>query len=127
MEPAVAMVTERPYVVVFLALFVAVSGAERGWKRTLFWALSGSFLGWLAEVSSIRNGFPFGDYSYHEELFPRELWLGGVPFFGEVGLTPRTEMTVSERTNPDGEQKYRLFWIAEVRVGATYTFSSDEE
>ena len=53
--------------------------------------------------------------------------MGGVPFFGEIGITPRTEMTMSERTNPDGQQKYRLFWIAEVRVGATYTFSSDEE
>ncbi len=53
--------------------------------------------------------------------------MGGVPFFGELGITPRTEMTMSERTNPDGEKKYRLFWIAEVRVGATYTFSSDEE
>ena len=57
----------------------------------------------------------------------RTVNMGGVPFFGEVGLTPRTEMTMSERTNPDGLQKYRLFWIAEVRVGATYTFSSDEE
>ena len=57
----------------------------------------------------------------------RIIKMGGVPFFGEVGITPRTEMTMSERTNPDGEQKYRLFWIAEVRVGATYTFSSDEE
>ena len=53
--------------------------------------------------------------------------MRGVPFFAELGLVPRTEMTMTERTNPDGLQKYRLFWIAEVRVGATYTFSSDEE
>ena len=59
--------------------------------------------------------------------FGRIMKMGGVPFFGEIGLTPRTELTMSERTNPDNVQKYRLFWIAEVRIGATYTFSSDEE
>ena len=86
MEAAIAMVTDRPYVLAFLAAFLVVSGAERGWKRTLFWGVSGTFLGWLAEYSSIRNGFPFGDYSYHDELFPRELWLGGIPFFASISF-----------------------------------------
>jgi hypothetical protein len=36
-------------------------------------------------------------------------------------------MTMTERLNPDGDKKYRLFWITEIRIGATYTFSSDEE
>jgi len=53
--------------------------------------------------------------------------LGSIPFFAELGLTPRTEMTMTERAEPDGDQKYRLFWITEIRVGATYTFTSDEE
>lgn len=53
--------------------------------------------------------------------------LGKVPFFAELGITPRTEMTMTERLNPDGDKKYRLFWITEIRIGATYTFSSDEE
>lgn len=87
MEAVAAMITDRPYVLAFLASFLVVSGAERGWKRTLFWLASGTFLGWLAEFSSIRNGFPFGGYSYHDELFPRELWLGGVPFFASISFS----------------------------------------
>ena len=59
--------------------------------------------------------------------FGRILKLSGVPFFVEIGLTPRTEMTMTERLEPDGEKKYRLFWIAEMRIGATYGFTSDEE
>lgn len=85
-EVVIAMVADRPYVLVFLAFFLVVSGAERGWKRTLFWGVSGTFLGWLAEYSSIRNGFPFGGYTYHNESFPRELWLGGVPFFASISF-----------------------------------------
>jgi putative membrane protein len=85
-EVVIAMVVDRPYVLVFLAAFLVVSGAERGWKRTLFWLVSGTFLGWLAEYSSIQNGFPFGDYTYHSESFPRELWLGGVPFFASISF-----------------------------------------
>jgi putative membrane protein len=81
-----AMFTDRPYVLAFFASFLVVASAERGWKRTLFWLASGTFLGWLAEFSSIRNGFPFGFYTYHHQNFPAELWLGGVPFFASISF-----------------------------------------
>ena len=80
------MLTDRPYVVAFLAAFFVISGAERGWRRTLFWLASGTFLGWLMEFSSLRTGFPFGSYTYHEENFPDELWIGGVPLFASLSF-----------------------------------------
>ncbi len=86
MEAIAAMLTERPYVLAFLVSFLVVSWAERGWQRALFWLVSGTFLGWLMEFSSVRTGFPFGFYTYHEETFPRELWIGGIPFFASLSF-----------------------------------------
>ena len=86
MEALTAMLVDRPYVVAFLATFLVISGAERGWRRTAFWLASGTFLGWLLEFSSVRTGFPFGSYTYREDNFPRELWLGGVPFFASLSF-----------------------------------------
>ena len=86
MEELTAMLTERPYVVAFLVSFVVIAWAERGWQRMLFWLVSGTFLGWLMEFSSIRTGFPFGFYTYHQEIFPDELWIGGIPFFASLSF-----------------------------------------
>ncbi len=86
MEAIAAMLTERPYVVAFLVTFLVISGAERGWQRTLFWLASGTFLGWLLEFSSVRTGFPFGFYTYYQDNFPEELWIGGVPFFASLSF-----------------------------------------
>ncbi len=80
------MLTERPYVVAFLVSFLVIAWAERGWQRMLFWLVSGTFLGWLMEFSSVRTGFPFGFYSYHEENFPNELWIGDIPFFASLSF-----------------------------------------
>ena len=106
MDALTAMLTERPYVLAFLAAFLVISSAERGMRRTLFWLASGTFLGWLMEFSSIRTGFPFGSYTYHEANFPDELWLGGVPFFASLSFAfltyfgysiARTFLSVLER------------------------------
>ena len=86
MQELIAMLTERPYVVAFLVAFLVISWAEHGWQRTLFWLASGTFLGWLMEFTSIRTGFPFGSYTYHQENFPDELWIGGVPFFASMSF-----------------------------------------
>ena len=86
MQELTVMLTERPYVVAFLAAFLVISWAEHGWQRTLFWLASGTFLGWLMEFSSIRTGFPFGSYTYHRENFPDEFWIGGVPFFASMSF-----------------------------------------
>jgi len=81
-----AMLADRPYVVAFLVTFLVIAWAERGWQRTMFWLASGTFLGWLMEFSSVRSGFPFGSYSYHEGNFPDELFLGGVPLFASLSF-----------------------------------------
>ncbi len=86
MEQLTSFITERPYVLAFLASFLVISTAERGWLRTVFWLASGTFLGWLMEFSSVRTGFPFGAYSYHEENFPDELFIGGVPVFASLSF-----------------------------------------
>ena len=86
MEELTAMLTERPYVVAFLVSFIVIAWAERGWQRMLFWLVSGTFLGWLMEFSSVRTGFPFGLYTYHEENFPNELWIGDIPFFASLSF-----------------------------------------
>jgi hypothetical protein len=85
-EELTAMLTERPYVLAFLASFLVISVAERGWLRALVWLASGTFLGWLMEFSSTRNAFPFGMYDYHGEDFPDELFIGGVPLFASFSF-----------------------------------------
>jgi putative membrane protein len=85
-DALIAMLTDRPYVVAFLVAFLVIAWAERGWRRTLFWLASGTALGWLAEFSSVRTGFPFGFYSYHPANFPRELWLGEIPVFASLSF-----------------------------------------
>jgi len=86
MDALTAMLADRPYVVAFLVTFLVIAWAERGWQRTAFWLVSGTFIGWLMEFSSVRNGFPFGDYTYHEENFPDELFIGGVPLFASLSF-----------------------------------------
>ncbi len=86
MDAFTAMFTERPYVIAFLASFLVVAMAERGWQRTAFWLASGTFIGWLVEFSSTRNGFPFGHYTYHESNFPHELFIAGIPFFASLSF-----------------------------------------
>ncbi|MEX2159409.1 MAG: carotenoid biosynthesis protein [Dehalococcoidia bacterium] len=86
MNELAAMFTERPYVVAFLVSFLVIATAERGWQRTLLWLATGTFIGWLVEFSSIRNGFPFGNYHYNEANFPDELFIGGVPLFASLSF-----------------------------------------
>ncbi|MFQ5515220.1 MAG: carotenoid biosynthesis protein [Myxococcota bacterium] len=86
MDALLTLLTQRPYVVAFLIAFLVISRAERGWTRTGFWLASGTALGWLAEFSSVRTGFPFGHYRYHAEHFPSELWLGGIPLFASLSF-----------------------------------------
>lgn len=86
MDQLVAMFTERWYVLAFLVTFVVVATAERGWQRMSLWLVTGTFLGWLVEFSSTRNGFPFGNYDYNEAAFPDELFIAGVPLFASLSF-----------------------------------------
>jgi uncharacterized membrane protein len=85
-EPLVAMLTQRPYVVAFFVTFALLAWCERGPVRAGLWLVIGTALGWLSEFSSVNTGFPFGGYVYHKEAFATELWLGPVPLFASVSF-----------------------------------------
>lgn len=76
----------RPYVFAFLVAFVVAAVRDLGGRRTAL------FTGWLwavaflAEVSSTRNGFPFGLYHYTQDTRGQELFLSNVPFFDSLSF-----------------------------------------
>ena len=44
----------RPYVFIFLAMFLFLAGRQIGWARTLLWTVTGYGLAFAAEFSSIH-------------------------------------------------------------------------
>jgi uncharacterized membrane protein len=77
----------RPYVFAFLAVYLALAVPMWGWRRTIFFTIWGYGIAWLAEYSSIHNGFPFGPYSYiSTPTIGRELWVLGVPFMDSLSF-----------------------------------------
>ena len=74
-------VTMRPYVVVFLATFLALAGRDLGGRRTLGFLAWGAAVAFSAEWASTRVGIPFGLYHYTGDTMGRELFLSNVPVF----------------------------------------------
>ncbi len=83
----VSTVLLRPYVFFFLALFLAAAVWSFGGKRAALFTLMTWVLAFLAEYSSVRNGFPFGPYVYVEATRGRELWISNVPFMDSLSFT----------------------------------------
>ena len=77
----------RPYVFIFLILYLLLATSQIGWRRTLVWTITGYCLAFLAEYSSIHWGIPFGDYYYIDHTRDRELWVAGVPFMDSLSFT----------------------------------------
>jgi putative membrane protein len=77
----------RPYVFGFLAAFLAIGVLNRGWGRTLLFLFLGFSIAFLSEVSSIRNGFPYGIYHYVYENLQGELMLWGVPLWDSLSYS----------------------------------------
>jgi putative membrane protein len=77
-------ITLRPYVFVFLILYVIGSSVHLGLKRTLLFGVAGYAVAWLSEFSSIHTGFPYGSYYYIEETRGREIWVLGVPLMDSL-------------------------------------------
>lgn len=77
----------RPYVFVFLAVFLAAAARDLGLRRAL------AFTGWawavafVAEYSSTRTGVPFGLYHYTEATRGQELFLANVPVMDSLSFT----------------------------------------
>jgi uncharacterized membrane protein len=77
----------RPYVFLFLAVYLAAAAAEWGWRRAgAFTGLAGG-LAFAAEFASTRVGVPFGLYHYTGITRGRELYLANVPFFDPLSFT----------------------------------------
>jgi len=69
----------RPYVFIFLGCYLVLATWRFGAGRTLAFLATGYLVAWLAELSSIHTGFPFGLYIYIPATVDRELWVAGVP------------------------------------------------
>jgi uncharacterized membrane protein len=74
----------RPYVFVFLFVYLIAAAAHLGWRRTLIYLPFGYSLAWLSEFTSIHWGFPYGHYYYIPTTVDRELWVLGVPFMDSL-------------------------------------------
>lgn len=74
----------RPYVFVFLLVYIIGCSLNLGLKRTVLFGIAGYLITWLSEFSSIHNGIPYGHYFYMEETRNRELWVWGVPFMDSL-------------------------------------------
>ena len=75
---------QRPYVFFFLALSLAVSSAQLGYRRTALLFLLAWGVAFLSEFSSTRNGIPYGYYEYLATTRDSELWIANVPFFDSL-------------------------------------------
>ena len=77
----------RPYVFIFLSVYLALAVPAWGWRRTALYTLLGYALAWAAEYTSIHTGFPFGLYTYiSEPTLDKELWVAGVPFMDSLSF-----------------------------------------
>lgn len=77
----------RPYVFLFLALYLWGACAAIGWRRTVLFTGITWAVAFAAEYSSTRNGIPFGFYSYIPATKGRELWISNVPFMDSLSFT----------------------------------------
>ncbi len=74
----------RPYVFIFLAVYLAGCSLHLGLKRALLFGVAGYGIAWLSEFSSIHNGFPYGHYYYLDITREKEIWVLGVPFMDSI-------------------------------------------
>ncbi|HLY38557.1 MAG TPA: carotenoid biosynthesis protein [Candidatus Binatia bacterium] len=77
----------RPYVFLFLAVYLFAAVTKMGWTKTAAFTLVAWAIAYAAEYSSTRNGFPFGLYIYVDATRERELWLANVPFFDSLSFS----------------------------------------
>ena len=77
----------RPYVFVFLAVFLFAAIMLIGWPRTWrFWLISWA-TAFVCEFSSTRNGIPFGWYHYNGSTLGQELYFSNIPFMDSISFS----------------------------------------
>tara|TARA_B100002003_G_scaffold214740_1_gene213129 strand:+ start:2232 stop:3026 length:795 start_codon:yes stop_codon:yes gene_type:complete len=77
----------RPYVFVFLAVYLTIAILNMGVVRSIAFTLLAYIIAFMSEYSSTRNGFPYGFYSYIETTRDQELWISNVPFMDSLSFT----------------------------------------
>lgn len=77
----------RPYVFIFLAVFLTAGFLNMGKKRTWIFFVITWLITFICEYSSTRNGFPFGLYHYTGDTVGKELFLSNIPFFDSLSFT----------------------------------------
>lgn len=87
MQTVLTTIAHRPYVFAFLISFLVIGILNRGLGRTLLFLGLGFSIAFLSEVSSIRNGFPYGMYHYVYENLSGELLLWGVPLWDSASYS----------------------------------------
>jgi uncharacterized membrane protein len=77
----------RPYVFIFLAVFLFAAIKLIGWPRTWrFWLISWA-TAFVCEFSSTRTGIPFGWYFYNGSTVGQELYFFDVPFMDSISFS----------------------------------------
>ncbi|HAK37019.1 MAG TPA: carotenoid biosynthesis protein, partial [Nitrospina sp.] len=77
----------RPYVFVFLAVYLTIAILDMGVVRSIVFTGLAYTIAFISEYSSTRNGFPYGFYSYIETTRDQELWISNVPFMDSLSFT----------------------------------------
>ncbi len=77
----------RPYVFVFLAIYLYAAAKNIGPRRAVLFTFIAWAVAYISEFSSVRNGFPFGLYYYIPSTKNKELWIFGVPFMDSLSFT----------------------------------------
>lgn len=77
----------RPYVFIFLAVFLFAGIITMGRRRTLTFLFVTWVLAFLSEFSSTRTGFPYGWYHYTHYTRGQELFVFNIPFMDSLSYT----------------------------------------
>jgi uncharacterized membrane protein len=77
----------RPYVFLFLIIFLVAGARDLGLGRTLLFGAIVWPFAWVAEFASTRVGIPFGFYRYTGLTRGQELYIADVPFFDSISFT----------------------------------------
>ena len=76
----------RPYVFVFLAVFLFVASRLIGWRRTGYFMAITWIVAFVCEFSSTRTGIPFGWYFYTGSTIGQELYIADIPFMDSLSF-----------------------------------------
>lgn len=87
MHLLISTIALRPYVFIFLGVYLFVSIVNFGVRTTAIFTMLTYAVALACEWSSVHNGFPFGLYHYIPATVGREIWVLGVPFMDSLSFT----------------------------------------